>query len=723
MTVNFEGRVEYGGRAFLQDAEQAIKGDLVRALIELITNADDAYGQNPGPIEVRITKSTDAAYPLEVAVHDQAKGLTSEGLRKCFTVLGGKEAAMFDDGSGRGLLGRGAKDVASLGEISFAAIRDDAYSNLILRSDGSFAVVASDQPASADNRIQLRLPGAANGLTATVRIAKKHRMLSANKLIEQLQTHAQLRRLLDRREVRLFDERGAVPMVVLSYPKPECTLVLDITLTPVGYSDPVQLKVHRLAQRSQSNFGAHATHGLLIHSGVTTFENTWFGRQMTPEAAYFAGDIEAPQIAKIIRAYEDSDTELGGAVRLVDRGRDGLASGHPYTKALAKAVLAAVQPLLDDQAKQLNAGRKQGEKLDNALKAAGAALRTELNTILQEIEDEDAAVGPADEGGVATLALIPPRRTANPGEEFKLSVRVSGKAPASCSISVETSAPEGCVSVLESTLSEWHAHPRLDGFIATISVVAGDMIGTGVVRAVIDNAAAESTILIIEPTEVAPSIPTDLEFAAKKASVAPGKRRNLELRAPLEYVGDTVDIAQDPQVLGDCPSKVTLKANPSGLWAEATVRVKGVKIGDEATITACLYEQVAKATVTVAEGLGAAAPDTRFNLKASKNPLGRAAIFLRDGYMEVDVYGMHTSFAGVFGAYDDDAEKFSLEDSPRARAVLAETIAGQIAANLTERDAQKHPQAYNDAARVLHRHADIANRFVRILHRALEPVV
>ena len=50
-----KNRVTYGPRAFKQDATNAMKGDIVRGLIELITNADDAYGEaQHGKIRVEV---------------------------------------------------------------------------------------------------------------------------------------------------------------------------------------------------------------------------------------------------------------------------------------------------------------------------------------------------------------------------------------------------------------------------------------------------------------------------------------------------------------------------------------------------------------------------------------------------------------------------------------------------------------------------------------------
>ena len=48
MVVKKSGDLQYTARAFKQDSEDAMKGDVIRALIELITNADDAYDSRGG---------------------------------------------------------------------------------------------------------------------------------------------------------------------------------------------------------------------------------------------------------------------------------------------------------------------------------------------------------------------------------------------------------------------------------------------------------------------------------------------------------------------------------------------------------------------------------------------------------------------------------------------------------------------------------------------------
>lgn len=67
-------RVSYGPRAFKQDASNAMKGDVVRGLIELITNSDDAYG-NDAQGKIRIEVEHRRGKPWAIVVRDRAKGM------------------------------------------------------------------------------------------------------------------------------------------------------------------------------------------------------------------------------------------------------------------------------------------------------------------------------------------------------------------------------------------------------------------------------------------------------------------------------------------------------------------------------------------------------------------------------------------------------------------------------------------------------------------------
>ena len=71
------GSVSYGPRAFSQDAELAMGGDITRGCVELITNADDAYTGVGGSGKIIIEVEHRRSQPWKVVVRDRAKGMTA----------------------------------------------------------------------------------------------------------------------------------------------------------------------------------------------------------------------------------------------------------------------------------------------------------------------------------------------------------------------------------------------------------------------------------------------------------------------------------------------------------------------------------------------------------------------------------------------------------------------------------------------------------------------
>jgi DNA topoisomerase VI subunit B len=98
-----------------------MRGDVLRALIELITNADDAYNGKGGEIHLDV-RPAEAPFEWIISIHDKAGGLTADGLKKAFSNLGDENQKFASDQGTRGLFGRGAKDVAVFGKARFHSI-------------------------------------------------------------------------------------------------------------------------------------------------------------------------------------------------------------------------------------------------------------------------------------------------------------------------------------------------------------------------------------------------------------------------------------------------------------------------------------------------------------------------------------------------------------------------------------------------------------------------
>jgi hypothetical protein len=698
-----------------------MRGDVIRALIELITNSDDAYGNSDGPILIRVLKTGEDAQPVEIRVHDSAKGLTAEGLQKCFAVLGGERAEEEDDFEARGLLGRGAKDVASLGFITFAAIRDGKYSRLTLDSLGDWELTDVDVPADDGHRDALGLEPSENGLTASLFVQKRFTVPSRIKLQEKLSQHAQLRDLIDRRIVRLQDLRDEPFFVRLESRAVRGDVVVDKDVALVGWDVPVHLTVRRLPQRVNGSVTEYSEHGLLVRSGVTVFENTWFDLDGRPEANFFAGEVTAPEVAQIIRAF-DKKEDAGGPVRLLSRDRDGLVANHPYRKELARAVAHEVQPLFDVLAGQMNARRKQGENLSKAFDVAGAALKDQVNAVLNEIEDDDQG------GGTGTavfedLVIIPPRRVSLPGEALTFTVRSRTLPKDDLSVSVDTESADDVVGAIAADTAEWSPHPRLEAFQSRIFVTAGLAQGSATIRVEVGQHVARATIVVVDEAEHDKEPPTSLEVSPARASVSPTRGKRFAVRAPIDFCDRTLAVGYEGVELAHMPEGATLLAEPGGRWSEALLRCKAGTAKGTGRMTVSLDDGAsAVSDITVDETAGRGGLDIDFELTAFKSPPRRVDLRNDHGQILVRVYAMHPSFNGLFGKYLDDESKFTDEDSAQSRAVLAEVVGAELANHLTERDYARHPERLNDAPRVLRRRSELANRFLVILHRALAPV-
>ena len=133
------GRVKYGKRAFHQDAVEAMRGDIVRGLIEAITNSDDAYGEDTTHGKIRVEVEHRHG-PWKAIVRDRATGMRADDLERKIGGLGERTSGFEIGASVRGNLGRGAKDLAAFGTVTFESIKDCHLSKLTLEATGDYTI-------------------------------------------------------------------------------------------------------------------------------------------------------------------------------------------------------------------------------------------------------------------------------------------------------------------------------------------------------------------------------------------------------------------------------------------------------------------------------------------------------------------------------------------------------------------------------------------------------
>lgn len=717
--IKEHGNVIYSSRAFDQDAQQAIRGSVVRALIELITNADDQYGDRKDA-RIRVVLEHPQAgdgFVADISVHDSATGLRAEGLEKCFTVLGAKTANFHDGGASRGMLGRGAKDVASLGAITFSAIKDGLYSSLSLNRRGEYRFSAIDQPATDEHRQRLGLDGGQDGLRATIHVANGVKIPAIGKLQKELGSTAQLRDICGRRTITVEDLRGGRRRVgPVDAMTERGQVILDKDLVVKGYEQTAHLVLRRLPERLTTRLSETSEHGILLTTPNAIYENTLFAAGGRPEGGWLAGRLSIPQLDDLIRSFDDGLVTESNPSRLLQRDRDGLQKEHPYYRAIQVAVMAELDPILDGLAAEEGGSRKQGDRLSSAFQAARDAIRSELGEIIKEIDEDPPIVGPGP-GSPGPLQVIPGRLLIGPGETRTLTIRlVAEAAPAE---PVDVTVHGDAVSLGEPT--PWTEHTRLAAWSCTIPVTGRAVEGASTVEVRVAGMTAEATVIVLDrPDKPLPEPPSSLEFEHAKASVAPQRARNLLLRAPLESGIFDVEVAAFGVPVGH-PSRVQLHAESDGRWLEAVVRVEARKaLGEVEVIASAGEEHTAACAVTVKEPSVGGGPDIEFEL-VDREGVERASLVPEaQGLLKVTVYGRHPAVRPVVGKHKETPKpRFEHEDSAQGRVLLAEIIASELAQYFVTREFVRRPDQLNDPDRIFSRVEELRDRLSRILLRSL----
>ena len=714
MTIKKSGDLQYTARAFKQDSEDAMKGDVVRALIELVTNADDAYNSKGGSIQIRLLKS-ESPFQVKISVHDKATGLDADGLEKAFARLGDLNQKFVGDMGTRGLFGRGAKDVAALGKARFASIRAGKFSSLEIDPiKAKFNMEDINESPTKSAYEECLLKEGESGLTAELFVSTIHRIPSATDMVTKLQSHVQLRDLLNRNEVFYFDERSKLE-VKLRGLVPTGEKVIDQELIIPRFKHPVKIEIYRLPVKEISTLDEYSVHGLVVSGRGAAYENSFLHLSKRPEAGWFCGRLDAPEIHDLARSIDtDKNASELNPTRIVSRQRDGLVQNHPYFRALGSEVEKVLKPLFDAMADEEGAQRKEGDKLRKRFDALSQVLANTLQEILDEADAGELPTSSDDDGSNFALAIIPPRRIIKIGETVSLTVR----APETFdfdSIKFALSSESTSFEIIDTGKVVWNKHPRLPVKQRTIRVLAKSR-GTGTLSAFSGDVRAECELIAVAFEPVTEVEPESLIFDPIHVKVAPTKAKNLILRGPLEYVGEVVQVQSSISGL-EVPTQVRFKSSKSGKSAEILIRaLAGIDEG-EAIVTAKLDEEVANCSVTIVESARNKNPKIKIEVVGNDNPPRRVDTLPEDGQLVIRIYGRHRSISKVLGKSTPSG--FENETTPAAQASIVEIVAQQLSIYAVERDSEKNPDRYPDAPSIFFKQQEFIPRFIIALQSGL----
>src|SRR5262245_23916711 len=232
-------KLQYADRVALQQADQAIRKDVLRALVEIITNSNDSYSrledkgvQVGSEIIIDILRKHKNSV---IRVRDFAEGMDDVRMDVVVGTYGEATSGLKEDKHVRGMWGRGLKDaIFGLGYGHVTSVKNDTlYRSSLLLKDGVPTFSLDDPvPATEELREEHGIPDD-NGTEIEIMVSREDvKMPQFENLRKYLQRHFELRTIMAN-TARLIILRNLSSLhnvkheYVLSYKPPMGEMVLD----------------------------------------------------------------------------------------------------------------------------------------------------------------------------------------------------------------------------------------------------------------------------------------------------------------------------------------------------------------------------------------------------------------------------------------------------------------------------------------------------------------
>lgn len=396
-----EGIIEVDPRHTLRSIRSAIQGDVIRALVELITNSDDSYirleGSGvkvDGKIEISYKKD---GYSCFFAVRDFAEGMSLEEIRNNFRKYGTATSGLKEGNRVRGYFGQGAKDaLASMIDGRICSFKNDVFIECQLFIEDKTPKYRISEPIKATDELRKFHKIYGNGTVAyfkadpniTGRVPQFntiHESLANNYLLRKIMTNPQ-------RQVILIDENSGKSRRLRFMPPEGKEILSEEFILSTKYGDfPVTFSLWR-AERELSQSGDDRLGGILIVDakdvvlGISLFK---FDNE--PLASHFFGEARISNFRDLLIKEEP----------VLKDDRSGLDTRHPFCQKLILELEKRLGEKVEEERK-----RRQREESSIIDREENQRFRKAIS-ILNEIATLEAE-SPIFLGPMGTIEIVEP---------------------------------------------------------------------------------------------------------------------------------------------------------------------------------------------------------------------------------------------------------------------------------------------------------------------------
>jgi hypothetical protein len=348
------------------------------ALVELITNADDAYSNAKShrrDIIIDVDRQSTHTY---ITVIDQACGMTLDDMKKKLLVVGDYTAT----DSSRGMMGRGAKDCTFLGDITFTCIKEGKISALVIYQNRKADIVIEERDVTIEDREKYEI--SKNGCHVCLKTLPS--LVESNETVMfHVSQNIYLRNILQSIDtIVLFRDKKISYINKLEFKYGPRHKIISCDYDIPEYNTTAHFELYRHdSELPYPHNPELMTYGVLVGSSHAIYEcsalyhiaNKTQDYLWNPNLRYITGSLTCDHIDIIARDAANGNLSDRNPFLIIDSNRrHGLALDHPFTKALyshayqlLEIVMGKIQDIKDDQLVDFTNGRDVFDSLSDMI--------------------------------------------------------------------------------------------------------------------------------------------------------------------------------------------------------------------------------------------------------------------------------------------------------------------------------------------------------------------
>lgn len=715
--------------------------DFYALLVELLTNADDSYGdqfakgqipQDGGTVLLEVKPRRGAGRSV-IRVSDRAGGFRN--LLEKLENVGDRQS----ESSTRGFMGRGLKDCAALGHVTVETIVDGFMEKAEI--DPTFKLIPyqpshrKGDKATKEDRARLGIRRG-NGTVVEVSLNESVKLKQLDTLRRELPWHYTFRDIM---------REGGPSKVLLRYsggdaeplhwvgPDAEC--VHDREHEVPGY--PGRRFRFRLWRASEP-LGVPADPrfrrtGILVKGrrGIHGCSFLDSALERDPGAERYFGRIECPDIDALAEEYDDRrqagqpHSEDNPTFLLDPNRKDGLDPGHPFVEQLFREPIEVLKQQFEIERRERESRRVKVEakettdRLKRLARQASRFMKEKLEGLGSPAPGDVVNDKSFNERGVGVSPVFTKIPVASRKTYF---VKVNNEKldlPPGTVVQVGFSKAAGSAVALVGSPTDLEVDPVDPSLLRGSFTLEGLAVSSRVqVGCTVDGLLpvfVELQVIPAEPVDL--KIENDFAFHRAKYSVRQGSRRTLLVRARFKK-GDverpTIGLA-DPKV-AVIRNRPEFESVPGTTYYEAAVILEGRKPQGSTVVTAEADGRLAECRLRIVEKEEPSV-DLKFELVTHDLGTNFRAVWDRKEPNKLLITTRHDSVSRYLGS---EAKGFPGQTGEPFRVLLAELVSDNVCRRIVEEHARAQPHEF-DSDKLYLLHNRLMKEFTPIAHKVQLP--